>query len=51
MSENIQSIGKIVDSIMEVMGTTRQNELHAVIKVKSRALNLDLTPLANLLAK
>lgn len=47
--EDIQSIGKIADSIMEVMGTTRQNAIQAAIKIKSKELNMDLTPLIELL--
>ena len=48
-AEDIQSIGKIADSIMEVMGTTRQNAIQAAIKMKSKELNMDLTPLIELL--
>ena len=47
-AEDIQSIGKIADSIMEVMGTTRQNALQAAIKIKSKELGIDLTPLIEL---
>ena len=48
-AEDIQSIGKIADSIMEVMGTTRQNALQAAIKIKSKECGMDLTPLIELL--
>lgn len=48
-AEDIQSIGKIANSIMEVMGTTRQNALQAAIKIKSKELGMDLSPLIELL--
>lgn len=48
-AEDIQSIGEIADSIMEVIGTTRQNALQAAIKIKSKELYMDLTPLIELL--
>lgn len=48
-AEDIQSIGKIADSIMEVIGTTRQNALQAAINIKSKELGIDLTPLIELL--
>lgn len=48
-AEDIQSIGKIADSIMEVIGTTRQNALQSAINIKSKELGIDLTPLIELL--
>lgn len=47
--EDIKSIGKIADSIMEVMGTTRENAIKAAIKIKSKELDIDLTSLLDLL--
>jgi len=48
-AEDVQSIGKIADSIMEVMGATRKDALQAAIKIKSKELNMDLTSLIELL--
>lgn len=48
-AEDIQSIGKMADSIMEVMSVDRQNALQAAIKIKSKELNMDLTSLIELL--
>ena len=48
-AEDIQSIGEIADSIMEVMNVDRQNAIQAAIKMKSKELNMDLTPLIELL--
>lgn len=48
-AEDVQAIGKIADSITEVFGATRQEALHAAIKIKARELNRDLTPLMELL--
>lgn len=48
-AEDIQSIGKIADSIMEIMSVNRQNAIQAAIKIKSKELNMNLTPLIELL--
>lgn len=48
-AEDIREIGRIADSIVEVMGGTRSEALRAAVKIKSRELNLDLTPLVELL--
>ena len=48
-AEDIQSIEKMADSIMEIMSVDRQNALQAAIKIKSKELDIDLTPLIELL--
>ena len=48
-AKDVKNIGEIADSLIEVMGTTRQEALQAAIEIKSRELNLDLTALLKLI--
>lgn len=48
-AEHVKEIGKIADSIVELTGSTRQDAIRSAIKIKSSELNIDLTPIIELL--
>lgn len=48
-AEHVKEIGKIADSIVELTGSTRQDAIRVAVKIKSSELNIDLTPIIELL--